>query len=271
MSRYLNACIGEWKKIFTTKAWWILGLVLVLYVAFAAALVALIIYLALDPESQEMAQNLDMSRMIYAFGPSLGYLFPVLIGALSVTGEYRHHTLGSTFVWNGSRGAVLGAKTTTQLIMGFIYGVAALIAAVLASIFFLMAAGMNTGLGDTATWMMFLRAILAMGLWAVVGVGIGILVQNQAAAIVVVIVFTQFIEPIARTVGAFNDTAAKIVAFLPGAASDSFTGSSFYSAISGASSGYDGLSWWAGGLVLAGYALVLLLLAWATRWRADVD
>lgn len=269
MNRFFSAFAGEWKKIFTTRSWWILGLVMVLYVAFTAGLVGALVGLGLD-DMGVGDSGPDLARYIYTLGPTIAYLFPVLVGALSVTSEYRHHTLGSTFVWNGSRNAVLAAKVATQLIMGMLYGIAALASAVLASAFFLAHAGFNTGLGDSAMWLMFLRAVVAMGIWAVIGVGIGILVRNQAAAIVIVIVFTQFIEPMARMAGAFNDLVGNIVGYLPGAASDSFTGASFYSAIT-AAGGYDGLSWWAGGLVLLGYALLVLIVGWLTRWRADVD
>ncbi len=269
MKRFAGAFRGEWKKIFTTRSWWILGLVMILYVAFTAGLVGALVGLGLDDMGVGDPGS-ELARYIYTLGPTIAYLFPVLIGALSVTSEYRHHTLGSTFVWNGSRNAVLAAKVTTQLIMGMLYGIAALAAAVLSSAFFLAHAGFDTGLGEGSTWLMFLRAVVAMGIWATIGVGIGILVRNQAAAIVIVIVFTQFIEPIARMAGAFNEVVGNIVGYLPGAASDSFTGASFYSAITSAG-GYDGLSWWAGGLVLAGYAALVLVVGWLTRWRADVD
>ena len=66
-----------------------------------------------------------------------------------------------------------------------------------------------------------------------------------------------------------NDQAAAILSYLPGAASDSFTGNSFYSMVSSAA-GYDQLQWWAGGLVLLGYAALAVGVGWATRWRADV-
>lgn len=270
MKRFNNACKAEWTRVFTTRSWWILGLVMVLYVAFTAGLMGgLIAFVGSDeagfPEGFDQGA---MLRMIYALGPTLAYLFPVLIGALSVTAEYRHHTLGSAFIWSGSRGAVLGGKVTVQMVLGMFYGVAALAAAVLASVFFFMAKGMGTGLGDADTWWMFLRATIAMGLWAVVGVGVGILVRNQAAAIVIVIVFTQFVEPMARMAGALNEHIASIVAYLPGAASDAFTGASFYTAIS--AGGYDGLTWWAGGLILAGYAALLVGIGAVTRWRSDV-
>ena len=55
--------------------------------------------------------------------------------------------------------------------------------------------------------------------------------------------------------------------FLPGAASDALVGASFYSTLAG---GSDALEWWQGGLVLAGYAVVFLVVGASTFWRRDV-
>ncbi len=273
MNRSRNATHGEWVKIFTTKSWWVLALVMGLYVAFTAAVVAGSVALVGSSAAGVTTLSFGDSQlalMVYGLGPTVAYLFPVLLGALSVTSEYRHHTLGPTFVWNGSRTAVLGAKVSTQFLMGLLYGVLALAAAVLGSVFFFLHAGFPTALGSGETWLMFLRATVAMGLWGALGVGIGVLVRNQAAAIVVVLVFTQFLEPILRMVGALNDTFAKVATYLPGAASDAFTGASFYTGVFGAGS-YQSLGWWGGGLLLAGYAASLIFLGWLLRWRGDVD
>ena len=273
MKRYRNATRGEWVKIFTTRSWWVLALVMVLYVAFTAAVVAG----SLAVSGNAMGGGVDLPfggarlvRMVYGLGPTVAYLFPVLLGALSVTSEYRHHTLGSTFVWNGSRSAVLGAKVSTQFLMGLLYGFLALAAAVLGGVFFFIQLGETTALGSGETWLMFLRATLAMGLWGVVGVGIGVLVRNQAAAIVIVLVFTQFLEPVLRMVGALNETVANITTYLPGAASDALTGASFYTAVLGGGS-YQSLTVWSGGLLLAGYAIALVSLGLLLRWRGDVS
>lgn len=269
MKRYLDSCRAEWLKLFSTRSWWILGLVMVLYVAFTAALVGLLVGV-LAQDLFAIQTDLHLAGMIYGLGPSIGYIFPVLVGALCITAEYRHRTIAPSFLWSGSRSAVLGGKLTVQFILGVAFGIASLLAAVIASVFFLLANGISTDLTDPNTWLMFLRSSIAMGLWAVIGVGVGALLRNQAATIVIVLVFTQFVEPMARMLGAFNQTAGAIVSYLPGAASDSFTGASFFSMMSSGTS-YDSLSWWAGALVLSAYAFISVLAAWLTRWRGDVN
>ena len=65
-------------------------------------------------------------------------------------------------------------------------------------------------------------------LWVFVGVGVGALVRNQVGAIVGVLVFTQFIEPVARAAAAFVEGLTEFTNYLPGAASDALVGASVF-------------------------------------------
>ena len=105
-------------------------------------------------------------------------------------------------------------------------------------------------------------------LWAVIGVAFGSLVTNQVAAIVVILAFTQFVEPIARTLFAAVDALGPVSQFLPGAAADAVIGGSFFAGFGGGA--VDLLPRWAGLLVLLGYAGVLAALARVTTLRRDL-
>jgi ABC-2 type transport system permease protein len=70
--------------------------------------------------------------------------------------------------------------------------------------------------------------VLALTVWTVVGVGFGALLTNQVAVIVVMLAFTQFVEPILRIVLGQLDWSEGISKYLPGAAGEAITGSSFY-------------------------------------------
>ena len=94
--------------------------------------------------------------------------------------------------------------------------------------------------------------------------------RNQVVAIVVVLVFTQFLEPIGRFVAAFVEGLSDFTAYLPGAASDALVGASVFTAGMGGGTEVTTLEWWAGGLVLLGYALVFLVIGNFTSWRRDV-
>ncbi len=268
LTRYVRSCNAERVKTFSTRSWWLIGLIMVLYIAFTAGLIALALSGVLDP-GQPVPPDGAAAPLVYSMGLSLGYIFPVLLGALSVTGEYRHDTMAGSFLSVGSRGPVLLGKVTVQAAMGALYGVAAIGATLLASLLLFFHPDHSTMLDAASTWTMFLRIVVSMALWAVIGVGLGALVRSQAAAIVIVLVFTQFLEPTLRMLGGLNESAGAVVKFLPGSVSDAFAGQSFYDMV--ADGATSPLTWWVGGLVLAGYAVVLLAAAWLLRWQGDIQ
>lgn len=85
-----------------------------------------------------------------------------------------------------------------SLLLGLLAGVVGLGACVAAASGVLAATGSPSPLGDSSTWAALARSCLGMGLWAVIGVGVGALVRNQVAAIVAVLAFSQFVEPLLR-------------------------------------------------------------------------
>ncbi len=269
----VNASRSEVTKQFTTAMWWILGVVLLAYVGVTAGgLGATFGALASGalPAGATNGPTLAaevVPPLVYSLATSVGYVFPLLIGTLLVTNEFRHKTLTPTFLATPRRGVALGGKLVAGVIMGVLYAAVAIVAAVGVGGATLALVGVDTRLGEGHTWAMIARMTIAFVLWTLVGVGIGTLVRNQVAAVVGVLAFTQFVEPIARTVAGFVDGVSAVTTYLPGAASDALVGASVYTSIGGATST---LSWWAGGLVLLAYAGVLLALGYATSWRRDV-
>jgi ABC-2 type transport system permease protein len=272
----MRALASEFQKIFTTRIWWLLAILLVVYVALmSGGLGAMFGLLATDPDALGGTQQAglpsgdQLAPLLYSFASSIGYVFPVLLGALAVTSEFRHRTLTQTFLVTPRRGTVLGAKFASQLGFGAGLGVLGFAAAVGAGAGALTLFGLDSALDASDTWALVGRGILAMALWGAIGVGIGSVIPNQVAAIVIVIAFTQFVEPVLRLVASLSDVTAQVAKFLPGAASDALVGASFYSVAGmGASAPLD---WWQGGLVLAGIAVVLAVLGGATTWRRDVS
>jgi hypothetical protein len=271
VTRFLAGVNAEFTKFFTTRMWWVLAIVLFAYIALLSgglgALFGAISTGAIHARGGNIPHFGTLAPLIYSFATSVGYVFPVLLGALATTGEFRHQTLTPTFLADPRRGEVLSAKTVTSLVMGAGYGVVALAASVAAGALALSIAGIGTHLGDSATWALFGRAVLAMAFWAVIGVGLGVLVPNQAAVIVIILAFTQFVEPLLRLAGTLSDVTGSVAKFLPGAASDSLVGSSFFTV---STPGVSILDWWQGGLVLLGYAVLLTVIGWATTWRRDI-
>jgi ABC-2 type transport system permease protein len=275
MMSVLRALASEFQKVFTTRMWWLLALLLVGYVAFlAGGFGAFLGWAVENPDAAantgntQLPPGMQLAPLVYSFASSIGYVFPVLLGALAVTGEFRHRTLTPTFLGEPHRSVVLGAKFVSELVLGAGLGVIAFLTSVGTGAAALAAFGLDTELGEPDTWALIGRGVLAMALWATIGVGLGSLVPNQVAAIVIVLAFTQFIEPILRLAASLNDVTATIGQFLPGAASDALVGASFYSIASVGAA--ESLDWWQGGLVLLAIGVIATLIGGATTWRRDV-
>lgn len=271
----IAAIRSEFAKIFTVRMWWVLLIVLVGYVGFTSGLLAGVFgglgdKLAASGGNVPKIPDAGLPPIIYSIASSIGYVFPVLFGTLATTTEFRHQTLTPTFLAQPRRGVVLGAKFVALAVIGATYGIAALIASVGLGASILTATGHSAALGDVDTWALFARVILAMAIWAIIGVGLGALIPSQVAAIVIVLAFTQFIEPILRLVASSWEWTAGIGQFLPGAASDALVGSSIFTTLGSATGGTQSLEWWQGGLVLLALAMVAGGIGYLTSWRKDV-
>lgn len=277
MRSYGRSLAAEFQKVFTTRMWWLLAIVLVAYVGLiSGGLGAFLGWTIENPDAAAatgsntaLPPGVDLAPLLYSFASSIGYVFPVLLGALAVTSEFRHRTLTTTFLAEPHRSTVLAGKFSSQLVVGAVFGVIGFATSVAAGAAALAAFDLDTGLDSSDTWALVARGILAMALWGAIGVGLGALVPNQVAAIVIVIAFTQFVEPVLRLVASLNEATATVGQFLPGAASDALVGASFYSV--GGLSSPETLEWWQGGLVLLGIAVVATLIGGATTWRRDVS
>jgi ABC-2 type transport system permease protein len=274
----LRPVAAEFSKIFSTRIWWILALVLFGYIALLAGGLA-----ALFGGVESGAISADsvntgaggtglsglgsLPPLIYSFAASVGYVFPVLLGALATTGEFRHQTLTPTFLATPRRGRVLGGKIIALFVVGAGLGLVGLAASIGVGALVLGGFGVDPLLTDGETWALIGRTVLAMALWAVIGVGLGVLVPSQVASIVIVLAFTQFVEPLLRFAASFTQVTADIGKFLPGAASDALVGASFFTL---ASPGGAVLTSWQGGLVLLAYGLLATMGGYFTSWKRDV-
>ena len=279
MSGLVRAVASEFVKVLSTKAWWLLGLILVAYVGLTAA--GLAFFLSdLGAELGGMgASDLDpvvTANLVYSSVTAVGLVIPLLFGALLATSEYRHRTLTPTVLAQPRRGIVLAAKGVVAVVVGALYGVFGLIGSVGLGAPVLLAVGEEAALGEPDVIAVLLRTLLATALWSLLGLGLGALLTSQIAAIVIVLVFTQFVEPILRLVANVWEWSASLGRFLPGSATDALVGAGILSSLGALDptipdSGVDALLWWQGGLVLTALAAVLLVAASLTTLRRDVE
>ncbi|MBS43908.1 MAG: ABC transporter permease [Nocardioides sp.] len=259
------AVLAEVRKTTGGRLWWLLALGMLGYLALVGGALAASIALAPETSAAPLAPR-DAALTIYGSLNALGYVFPLVVGTLSVTSEVRHRTLTQTLLSEPARGVVLSAKLLAALPFGLLYGVAGALGLVLAAGPVLAVAGDGAFLGDGEVLRTLLLGVLVTGLWAVLGVALGTLVTHQVAAVVVVLGFTQLVEPVARAALSAVEGLDVVGRFLPGAAADAVVGTSVFDQVGGGSL----LPVWAGLLVLAAYAVVLAVAGWRTTWARDV-
>ncbi|MFA5607123.1 MAG: ABC transporter permease [Leucobacter sp.] len=284
MNRIARSVSAEARKVLATKLWWLLAVVLAGYSAMMAALFAFMFGAMSGSLGEEFGDAMGAppaavpaqaaADMVYASVTTFGYVIPLLFGALMATGELRHRTLGLAFTIEPRRGIVLLGKAIVLLGFGLLIGLAGLVGAVGAGAPTLLALEGGPMLDTPETWLLFVRVVIAMSVWALIGFGVGVLVRNQAFTIVLALVFTQFIEPVLRAGAQFWEWSAQLAKFLPGAATDAFVGASVMNSMSSLDAsfpaGAEPLTVWGGLGVLLAFAVVAVLAGWATRWRGDI-
>lgn len=155
---------------------------------------------------------------VFRFGPLLGALFAGLAGAMSMTAEIRYGTIRPTFLFTPRRGQVFAAKILAGAIVGTGFGLVAAVAAVAVGSAALAARGIAISLDGGDYALMPLGGIAAAALWAPIGVGLGALVRNQVATLVVIFAWLFFVENL------LIDFVPGVGKLAPGAAAAAITG-----------------------------------------------
>ena len=267
------AIVSEYRKFFSTRIWWVLTLTMVVFFLIASFGMSL----AFSHQAAQYDLPVDaldgLRDAVYGLAPSMGYIFPVLIGALAVTAEYRYNTILPTFSGEPRRWVVMIAKTVAAVPMGFVIAVASTAACMIGGGIGFRIEGIATQLMTASTLKYAALSILALTIWALVGVGLGMLIINQVGVILTVLGFCLIVEPILSNVLRYFSATESWPKYFPSAASGSLAGGhNIYITIGDAAGGaYPVLSAWQGGLVLAAYGVVFGLLGYFLRIRRDVS
>jgi ABC-type transport system involved in multi-copper enzyme maturation permease subunit len=196
-------------------------------------------------------------------------VLPLIIGTLSYPAEYRHKTIQITFLGEPKRFIVFIAKVLWAIPLAAIFGATTLIAGFGSLAAVLEITGFDSGITDPETLKAAALTSLITLLWTLLGVCAGSLLTNQVAAIVVVLVVTQFIEPIIMTVVTLTGKLEILTSFLPSGATTSIIATAFPAGATNATTSLT--TWWQGALVLLGYSIVLGVLGYVLRQRKDVS
>lgn len=266
----MTAVRAELRKFFTTRLWWGMAIaVLVSGAAFAVLFAFFFTSDAVQGPQGAVAPRTDaaIAKAVFTGGLQVGYLLTLAVGVLTIGSEYRHQTITATFLAIPRRGRVMAAKVAALLVIGAFYGVLSLAGAVGAGSLVLTSKGVSP-YADTSIWRTLALCLLVLGLWAMIGLGAGILIPNQVAALLISVAVAWIVEPVLSLVLALTEWGKSISPYLPSRATSAM--------VEATSGGFDGqsveqLSWWAGALVLTAYAVVMAGLGTWRTLRSDIS
>lgn len=253
MSRLIAA---EFRKLHTTRLWlWLL----LAAMAITALYVSLTIAFADDPDTLTLPMaSLAGQRTLLATGAAASAPLAAVLGAIGMTGEYRHRTATTTFLVTPGRGRVVLAKLASYTLVGTGYGLVCLVTNIVIAAPWLASQDIQLVLTHSGAPAVLVGVVAATALFGLLGVAVGATIHDQAAAVVSLLIYLFVLEPIATNVAALGDW----IYYLPGAARAALTQTVL--------TNRDFLAPWHGGLVLAAYGLVLTVLGIRSTRRRDI-
>lgn len=272
-----GAIASEIRKVFTTRLWW--GMLLGM--AVLAGLIALGFAALVGTDFGEdpstgvnpfAAMNVGTAQLIYNAGLIQNFttLFPLALGVLLITSEYRHQTISATFLSTPRRWVVLVSKSVAVALIGVVYAVVHAAASVAGGAAMLAGKGHPTLLGDGEVWQSLGIGLLAFVVWTMLGFGFGMLVRNQVAAVLIAVGFSLIGQIALNIIFAISDWtwAAR---WLPG----NLTGGMLITVDPTGGAGDPSTQpyfdhWWISALILISYAAVLAIVGSALTARRDI-
>jgi ABC-2 type transport system permease protein len=245
--------VAEFRKLFTTRLWlWLL----LASAGITALYVSLSIAFADNPSNPTPPLTTAPGQnTLFSLGSAAGALVAVL-GAIGMTGEYRHRTATATFLAKPQRGRVVFAKLVTYASIGVGYALVCVAVTAAIALPWLAAEGIEVVANGQAGTIG--GVIAAVAIYALVGVGLGALVRDQVATVVGLLIYLFVVEPIVTRIPALADWTR----YLPDAAANALTHLS--------QTDQEFLEPWLGGVVLAGYGIAFAVAGSYFAVRRDV-
>lgn len=219
---------------------------------FAAASLLIVLAVVLISILVEDPVSADDKRASFNVGAALSV--PLLLyGIVGATGEFRHRTLAPAVLIEPFRARLTAARLVAYVVTAAALAVVMLVVAFVVGLP-LLSGQPGPDLASSDLLQVAAGAVIVAVLCAALGIGIGVLVKNQVAGVVGILLWMFVLEPLVTLI---DDWLVKIS--ILGAAST----------VGGDSS--DEISWAGGVLVLGIWAAVFVAIGLFVDARRDVD
>jgi ABC-type transport system involved in multi-copper enzyme maturation permease subunit len=239
--------VSELRKLTTTRSVYAMLAALVAVVAFG------VVAIVADGAAGQLNGPIERQAFLHV-AMTIAPLFGLLLGLRSFTDEFRYGSIVPTLLATPNRRRVLGAKVVTVAAGAVALTLAAVVVSIAIGVPFLIAKGVTIAWSTSALATIVGRLLGASAVWAALGVGLGLAVKHQVAAIAGSLIWLLAAE------GILSSIVPGVARFFPGSAGLAFVG------INPA----DVLTPVLGAAVLAGYAVVAVVAGAALMQRRDI-
>ncbi len=184
-------------------------------------------------------------------------IFSLILGIVGMAGEYRHKTVTDTFLGTPRRGRVVTDKLVVYAGAGAVIGLVSAVVATAVTALWMSAKGSSLDLSNPAVWRTLVGCVAWNACFGAIGVGLGALIRNVVGAVAVALAWIALVE------GIVSQLLGDVGKWLPLASGVSLEDIP--------ATNVEQLRPWAGGLVLATYAIVFAVVAVSTTVRRDVS
>jgi ABC-2 type transport system permease protein len=190
---------AEIAKIRTTKTWWLLALGIIAFAGLALLVNGVNHHYELYPpkgfqpdpdQAEQFAQAhtpaglAKIAADMMTSGQFFGVLLAMIIGILVITNEFFHQTATTTFMTSPHRTMVVMAKSAAAVTFGVLFWLIATVIDLIVTPLYLSGQHVSVSLTDWTVVRSVLLNLLAFAIWAIVGMGLGTLINSQIGAVV---------------------------------------------------------------------------------------
>jgi ABC-2 type transport system permease protein len=242
-----NQIGSEFRKLATTRS--IYAMLAGLMAVVAVGVVAIVT----GGGSTDLRAPLEQQALMHV-SLAIAPLFGLLLGLRSFTDEFRFGSIVPTLLASPVRRRVLGAKLVATAGGSVVLSLAAVAVTIAVGVPLLVVKGVEVTWSTGALAVLVGRLVAATVLWTTIGVGLGLAVRNQVAAIAGTLVWVLAAE------GIFSGLVPGVAKYFPGAAGLAIVG------LNSADLLTPGL----GAVLLGGYALVAVATGAVLMQRRDI-